>query len=189
MGETPEHEPAPQPPGPANGQADGLFDGVAAPDAHLQRPSPAPSGMSRLVSGFSNLSRVASGVSAHSMQRQISARAPLDVEKLGDGELLLGCWFGHISSAAIIGAAVAWHGALRLHSLTNLQMSAPADRLRRPLQIDCSSAAASRLVNQLLMPSRRHSHCPQPARRPRHSGAAPVAGHRRPAGPVAPALL
>jgi len=45
--------------------------------------------MSRLVSGFSNLSRVASGVSAKSMQRQISARAPLDVEKLGDGEVFI----------------------------------------------------------------------------------------------------
>lgn len=94
MGETPEPEPAPQPPGPTNGQAGGPFDGVAAPEAHLPRPSPAPSGMARLVSGLSNLSRVASGVSAHSLQRQISARAPLDVEKLGDGELILSVWVG-----------------------------------------------------------------------------------------------
>jgi hypothetical protein len=96
MGETAEHEPAPQPPGAASGQAGGAFDGgaastdTAAEASQLPRPSATPdnmgrvSGMSRLVSGFSNLSRVASGVSAASIQRQISARAPLDVEKLGD---------------------------------------------------------------------------------------------------------
>lgn len=87
-----EHEP----PGATAGQADGAPSraGAAAgasgrmAEGGSQLPSPAPSGMSRLVSGLSNLSRVASGVSATSIQRQISARAPLDIEKLGDGEVV-----------------------------------------------------------------------------------------------------